>query len=192
MKSPTSWCQYQRDQCNGTNLFKHGPGLHKDVIAAVKPIYKDLIKHEELAKCLHGKTHNQNESFNALIWERAPKGVYRSLPKINFAVYDAVSVFNDGRRGSLKVLEGVGREAINTHRTDVTENCGKLTKCQQFAHTEPMSPRIAENQRMSTPSKKFVKLMIILGCNWLTVSKIKKKQRESLVSLVCYGWKGRR
>ena len=37
-----------------------------------------------------------------------------------------------------------------------------------------MSPRIAENQRMSTPNKKFVKSMIILGCNWLTVSKIKK------------------
>ena len=27
---------------------------------------------------------------------------------------------------------------------------------------------------MSTPNKKFVKSMIILGCNWLTVSKIKK------------------
>ena len=50
----------------------------------------------------------------------------------------------------------------------------KINECQQFAHTEPMSPRIAENQRMSTPNKKFVKSMIILGCNWLTVSKIKK------------------
>ena len=68
----------------------------------------------------------------------------------------------------------------------------KINECQQFAHTEPMSPRIVENQRMSTPNKKFVKSMIILGCNWLTVSKIKKKQRASLVSLVCYGWKGRR
>ena len=38
-----------------------------------------------------------------------------------------------------------------------------------------MSLRIAENQRMSTPNKKFVKSMIILGCNWLTVSKIKKQ-----------------
>ena len=27
---------------------------------------------------------------------------------------------------------------------------------------------------MSTPNKKFVKSVIILGCNWLTVSKIKK------------------
>ena len=50
----------------------------------------------------------------------------------------------------------------------------KINECQQFAHTERMSPRIAENQRMSTPNKKFVTSMIILGCNWLTVSKIKK------------------
>ena len=85
-------------------------------------------------------------------------------------------------------LHGNKGEAIYTHRTDVTENCGNINECQQFAHTEP---RIAENQRMSTPNKKFVESMIILGCNWLTVSKI-KKQRESLVSLVCYGWKGRR
>ena len=50
----------------------------------------------------------------------------------------------------------------------------KINECQQFAHTEPVSPRIAENQRMSTPNKKFVKSIIILGSNWLTVSKIKK------------------
>ena len=40
---------------------------------------------------------NTRMSFNALIWERAPK-VFLSLPEINLAVYDAVSVFNDGRR----------------------------------------------------------------------------------------------
>ena len=26
-KSPTSWCQYQRDRFNNTNLFQHGTGL---------------------------------------------------------------------------------------------------------------------------------------------------------------------
>ena len=52
---PTSWCHYQRDQCDGTNLFKHGLELPKDVIAAVKPIYKDLIKQEKLEKCMDGK-----------------------------------------------------------------------------------------------------------------------------------------
>ena len=65
---------------------------------------------------------------------------------------------------SLLYVDTIRGEAINTHGTDVTENCGKLTnvnnshtrnrchrelrkinECQQFAHTEPMSPRIAEN-----------------------------------------------
>ena len=32
-QSPTSWCQYQSDKFNKTNLFKHGPGLSKEAIA---------------------------------------------------------------------------------------------------------------------------------------------------------------
>ena len=103
-----TWCQHRRDEANNTNLFKHGPGLPSGVVALVKPIYKNLIKHEVLSKCLHGKTQDQNESFNALIWERAPKNVYLSLEKLRFAVYDAVVVFSDGRQGSLNVLKAVG------------------------------------------------------------------------------------
>ena len=61
-QSATSWFQYQRDKFNKTNLFMHGPGLPKEVIALVKPVYKDLIKLEQLEKCLHGMTQNQNES----------------------------------------------------------------------------------------------------------------------------------
>ena len=63
-----------------------------------------------LKKCLHGKTQNQNESYNALIWQRAPKSIYIyiSTKKIRFAVYDAMAVFNHGRQGLLKVLKNVG------------------------------------------------------------------------------------
>ena len=46
-KSVSSWYQYQRDQFNKTNMFKHGLGLTNDVIALVKPIYMDLIRTEE-------------------------------------------------------------------------------------------------------------------------------------------------
>ena len=56
-----------------TNLFKHGPGLTNVVIALVKPINMDLITAEELKKCLHDKTNNLNESYSALICERALK-----------------------------------------------------------------------------------------------------------------------
>ena len=43
-KSAASWCQYQRDQVNKTNLYKPGKGLSTNVIKCVKPIYLDLIK----------------------------------------------------------------------------------------------------------------------------------------------------
>ena len=103
--SSASWCQYQRDKINGTNLHKPGAGLSMAVISVVKPIYLDLIKPDQLKECLHGLTQNQNESFNCTIWERAPKVTYCPYDKMEFAVYDAVSNFNDGRQASVDILQ---------------------------------------------------------------------------------------
>ena len=44
-------------------------------------------------------------SLNSTIWERAPKVNYCSFDKLEFAVYDAVANFNDGRQGSIDVLQ---------------------------------------------------------------------------------------
>ena len=103
--SPTSWCQYQRDVINKTNLYKPGLGFSKEVIAMVKPIYIDLIKPTELGKCLHGKTQNQNENFNSTLWERVPKTNYCAFDKLELAVYDAVGNFNDGKQASIDILK---------------------------------------------------------------------------------------
>ena len=54
--SVTSWCQFQRDKINNTNLYKVGSGLSLDIVKLIKPIYLDLVKESELKKCLHGKT----------------------------------------------------------------------------------------------------------------------------------------
>ena len=67
-KSSTSWCQYQRDIVNGTNLYSPGSGLPKIAVFRVTPIYYDIVNPAELRKCLHGETQNKNESFNSLIW----------------------------------------------------------------------------------------------------------------------------
>ena len=71
----------------------------------VKPIYIDLIKPTELGKCLHGKTQNQNESFNSTLWERVPKTNYCAFDKLELAVYDAVGNFNDGKQASIDILK---------------------------------------------------------------------------------------
>ena len=100
-----TWCQFQRDQINGTNLHKAGKGLHPDVIKHVKPVYDSLTDETELAKCLHGHTQNANESFNALIWERAPKIRYCGLAKLKLCVYDAVSFYNYGGQSVIDTLK---------------------------------------------------------------------------------------
>ena len=100
-----SWCQYQRDIINNTNLYKPGNGFHEDGIKHVKPEYVKLTNETELLKCLHGKTQNANESFNSLIWERAPKCRYCGLNKLKLCVYDAISYFNYGGQSIIDTLK---------------------------------------------------------------------------------------
>ena len=71
----------------------------------MKKILISLTSDELLGKCLHGKTQNQNESFNAMIWNRIPKGTYVGLKQFEVGVYDAVCNFNDGRQASLEILK---------------------------------------------------------------------------------------
>ena len=78
------------------------------VITHIKPIYEVLSKDELLEKCVHGKTQNQNESFNALIWERLPKTTYVSLTTSKFGTYDAVAHFNIGKKSSILIFENLG------------------------------------------------------------------------------------
>ena len=74
--------------------YKAGEGLTLNVLKHVKPIYEDLSRNELLEKCVHGKTQNQNEAFNALVWERFSKATYVSLTTSKFGTYDAVAHFN--------------------------------------------------------------------------------------------------
>ena len=39
-----------------------------------------------------------------MIWERAPKYRYCGFDKLEFAVYDAVANFNDGRQATLDIF----------------------------------------------------------------------------------------
>ena len=71
----------------------------------MRPIFEDLSKDSELAKCLHGKTQNANESFNGKIWDRIPKSAYVSLDNLKFGVYDAVANFNIGMKATVLIYE---------------------------------------------------------------------------------------
>ena len=82
----SSWCGYQQGKAKGVpSGYKHGPGLPLEVIAKVKPIYQTLCQDDLLQKGLHGKTQNQNESLNGLIWQRVPKEVFVGRELLNLA-----------------------------------------------------------------------------------------------------------
>lgn len=56
-------------------MFKPSPELPVEIIAELKPIYPRLSEDALLTRCLDGKTQNQNEASNGMIWDRAPKDV---------------------------------------------------------------------------------------------------------------------
>ena len=58
-------------------------------------------------KCLHGRTQNVNEAFNAYVWNRAPKDIFVSKNVLDMPVASAVVAFNEGASGALKIMKKV-------------------------------------------------------------------------------------
>ena len=65
----------------------------------------ELSANALLEKCLHGKTENNNESLNGVIWKKFPKDVYVSL---EMRIDSAVINFNDGASSILNVMKEYG------------------------------------------------------------------------------------
>ena len=107
-KGADSWCGYMRDKANNTQTYKHGAGLPVDVAAALKPVFQRLSEDSLLSKFLDGKTQNQNECLNGMIWERVPKGTFVGSDVLQLGMYDAVANFNIGCRASIKTLDKLG------------------------------------------------------------------------------------
>lgn len=108
-KGRTSWCKYQRAKASKKS-YDHKKHFHlpKDIMLAIKKVYRDLAHPDLLKKCLHGKSQNPNESFNNVLWTRVPKNVFVSLETLKFGAYDAVATFNKGNIARCLVLEKLG------------------------------------------------------------------------------------
>ena len=91
---PDSWCRFKQGKTNQTSNYAPGPGLPDDIFGLVKPIFLRLSSNELLSKCLDGKTQNQNESINGMIWNRIPKNVFVKFDVLKLGVYEAVANFN--------------------------------------------------------------------------------------------------
>ena len=68
----------------------------------------DLSDDELLKKRQHGKTQNNNESRNNLIWKRYPKDVYVRRTVLEIGTASAVINFSKGFQGMLKDFKELG------------------------------------------------------------------------------------
>ena len=82
-----SWCCFQRALAKGTTTYSCKNYLPQAVASSIHPVFEALTAEELLSSCLHGSTQNQNEAFNALIWQHATKETHSSLPTCEFATY---------------------------------------------------------------------------------------------------------
>ena len=103
-KKDDTWCKYQNDVIHGTNLCKDKPGIHIKLKGILQPVFMSLASNELLAKCLHGKTQNNNESLNGVIWKRCPKDVYLGKTTLSMGVASAIIGFDEGATGVLNVM----------------------------------------------------------------------------------------
>ena len=109
-KTADTWCLYQRDKLEGTNLYYDKHSLPIDIRKSILPVYNVLCHPDMLPNCLHGKTQNANESFNGMIWNRVPKNVHVGLPVFSLGVYDAIAHCNYGDQATLDTLKSLNIE----------------------------------------------------------------------------------
>ncbi|GFX40232.1 uncharacterized protein TNCV_4318661 [Trichonephila clavipes] len=106
---PNSWCKYQNQVLEGSvKTFRHSNKLPVAVMDAIKPVFNDLSQPKLLQKCLGGKTQNNNESINSLIWKLCPKTKDCGRKIVDISTNEAIVIFNDGNQGRLKIKQSLG------------------------------------------------------------------------------------
>ncbi|GFT83405.1 transposon Tf2-8 polyprotein [Trichonephila clavipes] len=106
---PNSWCKYQNQVVESSvETFRHSNKLPVAVMDAIKPVFNDLSQPKLLQKCLGGKTNNNNESINSLIWKLCPKTLGCGRKIVDISTNEAIVIFNDGNQGRLKIMQSLG------------------------------------------------------------------------------------
>ena len=102
-----SWWKYKKDKITEEKSYQPSAGVPNH-IKEVKPVYARFSEKALLEQCLHGKTLNQNEALNKMMWERAPKETFIGFQEIETATFDAIANLNIGATARINVLKPLG------------------------------------------------------------------------------------
>ena len=103
----SEWCKMRQAEKAGES-FVDKPGLPVAVRDKIMPIFRQLSVPELLAKCLHGKTQNNNEGLNSFIWKRFPKYIFVGAYMLGMGVCSSILNFNSGACRMLQILKLLG------------------------------------------------------------------------------------
>ena len=143
-KCSESWCKWKQAQVAGTlDSFRHKTPMKIEVFEAIKPIYEELSQDELLNRCLGGYTQNSNESFNATVWNLAPKSYSSGKKILDIATDIAVCNFNDGFINILRIMKSlemdIGVQSYNfcmeTNATRIKESERSLSDAAREARS---------------------------------------------------------
>ncbi|KAL8578095.1 hypothetical protein ACOMHN_055415 [Nucella lapillus] len=114
----SSWCFYKIAIARGEVPPPHaehvGTAISSDVLQGIKPIYERMSGPALLRKLAHGKTQNNNESINNLIWNHCPKEVFVGQLRLKAAAAEAIAKFNRGNLCVAQVMDSMDLSISNT------------------------------------------------------------------------------
>ena len=84
-----SWSKYQSEKLYNTNTNEAKPGIPAIIRETIRSVFISLRDEKLLGKCLHGKTQNNKESLNGLIWKSCPKDVFVGRTTLELGVASA-------------------------------------------------------------------------------------------------------
>lgn len=118
---------------------------------AIKPIFNDLSHPKLLQRCLGGKTQNNNESLNSLIWKLCPKTLGTGKRIAEIATNEAIILFNDGNVGKIKLMQELGLNVGNYAQDcfrKLDEERVKTCELRFFQNTKEMRQMKRKNEKV--------------------------------------------
>ena len=107
-KEEGTWCKFWDDKLKNTDTYIDENRLPSAFICELKPLFNRLSCDVLLKRCLKGRTQNQNEAINGVLWSRCPKNKFCGSQRVKLAVSESVSAFNTGAGAKCNLLETVG------------------------------------------------------------------------------------
>ena len=149
MQGADSWCYYNKAVAEGKSPKPPDShdAINADFAYDLIDDFDALTDEDTLEKCSRNATQNANEALNGQIWRRCPKTVYVSSMVVSIATAMAVTAFNRGAVGVLRILHQLQlRQTANSITMTAAKDKQRLNAA---ANAEKTTTKKQESEKTS-------------------------------------------